>query len=133
MEIYPEADTGLDLKEVEITTQRSGGKGGQNVNKVESSVRVRHIPTGITVRIDGRDQPDNKELALLVLERRLHDKEVAEKHERENNARRNQLDGGSRSGKVRTYSYIQGRVQDHRTGKSASVKAIMGGDFDQLK
>jgi len=125
---------GIPSQDVEITTQRGHGKGGQHQNKVESAVRAVHKPTGLSVFINGRDQYQNKRLALEILEARVldRDREIAQRER--NQLKIDQLGSGSRSGKLRTYNFINGSVIDHRTDrKTHKIEEVMKGKFDLLR
>ena len=117
----------------ETTTQTGHGKGGQHQNKTESAVRMKHLPTGLSVFINGRDQHANKREARKILTAR-----VAELRKAENNSdyaanRRQQMGEGNRGDKIRTYNFMEGRVVDHRLNtKTGNVKGIMKGDFHLL-
>jgi len=124
----------LPPQEVEIITQRGHGKGGQNQNKVESAVRAIHRPTGISVFINGRDQYRNKQLALEILKARVEQFKCDSAHSERNQLKSDQLDYGRRSGKVRTYNFINSVAIDHRSGrKTHRLDEVMKGNFDLLK
>ncbi len=124
----------LSPEEVELTTQRGHGSGGQNQNKVESAVRALHKPSGISVFINGRDQYRNKQLALEILEARVNEmKQQAIDRER-SRMKSEQLGYGSRSGKLRTYNFISSIAIDHRTGrKTHRLDEVMKGRFELLR
>ena len=137
--VLPEAEeTELYIapEELRIDTFRSGGAGGQHVNKTESAIRITHLPTGTVVECqDERSQHKNRERAMKILRSRLYEAE----QERQNAAiakeRKSQVGSGDRSGKIRTYNFPQNRVTDHRlTGdsKNFNIASVMNGDLDPL-
>ena len=129
-----ECEFELNMDELEITTHRSAGAGGQHVNKTESAIRIIHKPTGLVVDCqDERSQGKNKEKALKVMKSRLADMEKRKRDSALASERRSQVGTGDRSERIRTYNYPQGRVTDHRIGLTLySLEAFMNGRIDEM-
>lgn len=120
--------------EFEMEYSRSGGKGGQNVNKVETAVRIIHIPTGLDVRsTNERSQQANREKAMLILTAKLQQLKEEEEARKYAGVRKDQIGTGDRSEKIRTYNFPQDRVTDHRIKKSwHNLPKIMEGDIGEI-
>jgi peptide chain release factor 1 len=125
----------LDLNEVEIQTFHASGHGGQNINKLETAVRVRHRPSGLVVSMqDERYQARNRSKALRILAARLAARARLAAQTEERDLRRAQLGSGDRSVKMRTYDFPEGMVVDHRRGvRSNRLTDILDGDLDLLR
>lgn len=126
----------IPSKDIEIKTQGGHGKGGQHQNKTDSAVRMKHIPTGISVFVNGRKQSQNKKIAYDLLCQKLKEKLKTEQKTKFRKSKSKQFDGLGRSGnKIRTYNLINSRITDHITNvKTSNISAILdSGQLDMLK
>ena len=135
--VLPEAeevDVRIDPCDLRIDVYRASGHGGQYINKTDSAVRITHLPTGTVVTCqDEKSQLKNKEKAMRVLRARLYERMQSEKDAAYAGERRAQVGTGDRSERIRTYNFNEGRVSDHRIGKTIySIDAFVDGDMDEI-
>lgn len=127
-------DIEISDKDLRIDVYHSGGAGGQNVNKVETAIRITYLPLNIVVTCqDERSQLKNKEKAMNILKAKLYDYYEEQRNSEYDQNRKNQVGRGNRNERIRTYNYPQGRVTDHRTNLSSyDLEGVLNGDLDQF-
>ena len=135
--VLPEVDDiefEINPKDLQIDTYRSGGAGGQHVNKTESAIRITHIPTGTIVECqDERSQHKNKDKAMKILRSRIYEKLQREQEAEIASQRKLQVGAGDRAERIRTYNYPQSRVTDHRIGLTLyKLENMLNGDLDEM-
>jgi peptide chain release factor 1 len=129
-----EVDVAINDADLRIDTLRSGGAGGQHVNKTESAIRITHIPTGIVVMMqEERSQHRNRAKAMAILRARLYDQQLQSRDSERAADRKAMVGSGDRSERIRTYNFPQGRVTDHRINLTLyKLDKVMEGDLDEI-
>ena len=129
-----EVEIKIPEKDIEVETFKSGGAGGQHVQKNETAVRIKHLPTGIVAQCqDERSQLQNKQRAMSILRARLYELAISEQQAEQDAARKAQVGSGERSEKIRTYNFPQSRITDHRIGFTThNLPAVLDGDLDEI-
>jgi peptide chain release factor 1 len=129
-----EVEIRIPDSDVKMEVFKSGGAGGQHVQKNATAVRLTHLPTGIVAQCqDERSQLQNRTRAMSILRARLYEAALIERQAKEDATRRSQVGSGERSEKIRTYNFPQSRVTDHRIGLSAyNLPGVLDGKFDEF-
>ncbi len=135
--VLPEAedvDVEINNNDLRIDTFRSSGNGGQSVNTTDSAIRITHLPTGLVVSCqDEKSQHKNRDKAMKILQARLYDLMMEEQAKEISEDRRSQVGTGDRSERIRTYNFPQGRITDHRIGKTIhQLQDFLNGDLQDM-
>lgn len=134
MPVVEAKEVNINPADLEVSFFRSSGPGGQNVNKVETAVRILHKPTGVVVTSQaGREQNKNREMAMEILRSKLYEEQISSQTAVTADLRRSQIGSGDRAEKIRTYNFPQDRITDHRIKKKFSnIEKIISGDLDPI-
>lgn len=119
----------VDERDLDITTSRGSGPGGQHRNKTDSCVTIVHRPTGTSARVDMKSQHQSREIAMQILRSRLQEQQTNRVLQKQNDRRRQQVGSGMRGDKIRTYRTQDDRVTDHRTGQIWKLRKWMQGNW----
>jgi peptide chain release factor 1 len=132
--VVPEVEFKINENDLKWITTTARGHGGQNVNKLETAVRLEHVPSGMVVNCqDERKQGQNKKRALEVLRTKLYAKSMQESLDKENSSRKAQIGSGQRGDKIRTLRYQDGKVTNHMNGKKVNLTEVLNGNLDILR